>query len=337
MEALRLYGPHDLRLENEVQPVPAPGEVLIRVTAVGVCGSDLHWFDEAGIGDAQITRPLVLGHEFSGVVESRSSPLYRQRVAVDPAIPCQVCEYCLEGNPNLCANLRFAGHGLTDGGLQNYLAWPERCLYQLPDSLSNTDGAILEPLGVALYAIDLAGLKPGMAVGVFGCGPIGLLILQLARLCGVTQIIATDRMSHRLAAAREFGATDVFLVDDAWNDERVWRASGERGLAVAFEVAGENQAVESAIAAARPGGRVVLVGIPFPDVTTFTASTARRKGLTLQFCRRMKFTYPRAIQLVEQGLVDLRSLVTHRFPLSQAEQAFRTAQARDGLKVIIEP
>jgi L-iditol 2-dehydrogenase len=164
-----------------------------------------------------------------------------------------------------------------------------------------------------------------------------LLILQLARLCGVTQIIATDRMSHRLAAAREFGATDIFLVDDAWNDERVWRASGERGLAVAFEVAGENQAVESAIAAARPGGRVVLVGIPFPDVTTFTASTARRKGLTLQLCRRMKFTYPRAIQLVEQGLVDLRSLVTHRFPLSQAEQAFRTAQARDGLKVIIEP
>ncbi len=336
MEALRLHGPHDLRLENELQPVPAPGEVLIRVMAVGVCGSDLHWFDEAGIGDAQITRPLVLGHEFSGVVESRSSPLYGQRVAVDPAIPCQVCEYCLEGNPNLCANLRFAGHGLTDGGLQEFLAWPERCLTPLPDALSNSDGAMLEPLGVALYAIDLAGLKPGMAVGVFGCGPIGLLILQLARLSGVIQIIATDRMPHRLEAARASGATEVFLVDDAWNDEQVWRASGGRGLAVAFEVAGDNQAVESAIAAARPGGRVVLVGIPFPDVTTFTASTARRKGLTLQLCRRMKFTYPRAIQLVEQGLVDVRSLVTHRFSLSQAEQAFRTAQARNGLKVIID-
>lgn len=337
MQALRLHGPYNLRLENEVQPVPATGEALIRVTAVGVCGSDLHWFDEAGIGDAQITRPLVLGHELSGVVESRSSPLYGQRVAVDPAIPCQFCEFCLEGNPNLCANLRFAGHGLTDGGLQNYLTWPERCLYQLPDSLSNADGAMLEPLGVALYAIDLAGLKPGMAVGVFGCGPIGLLILQLAHQSGVTQIIATDRKPHRLEAARAFGATDVFLVDDAWNDEQVWRASGGRGLAVAFEVAGDNQAVESAIAAARPGGRVLLVGIPFPDVTTFTASNARRKGLTLQLCRRMKFTYPRAIQLVEQGLVDVRSLVTHRFPLSQAEQAFRTAQARDGLKVIIEP
>ena len=337
MEALRLYGPHDLRLQSEAQPVPAPGEALLRVTAVGVCGSDLHWFDEAGIGDARIIRPLVLGHEFAAVVESRSSPLYGQRVAVDPAIPCQACEFCQEGSPNLCANLRFAGHGLTDGGLQEFLAWPERCLYPLPDALSDADGALLEPLGVALYAVDLAELRPGMAVGVFGCGPIGLLIVQLARLGGATQIIATDRMSHRLDAARALGATDVFLVDDAWDDELVWKASGGGGLPVAFEVAGENQAVETAIAAARPAGRVVLVGIPYPDVTTFTASTARRKGLTLQLCRRMKFTYPRAIRLVEQGLVDVRSLVTHRLPLSQAEIAFHTAQVREGLKVIIEP
>ena len=337
MEVLRLYGPHDLRLQSEACPVPAPGQALVRVTAVGVCGSDLHWFDEAGIGDAQITRPLVLGHEFAGLVESRSSLLHGQRVAVDPAIPCQACEFCFEGNPNLCANLRFAGHGSTDGGLQEFLVWPERCLYPLPDALSDSDGSMLEPLGVALYAVDLADLKPGMAVGVFGCGPIGLLIIQLARLSGATQIIATDRMPHRLDAAKEFGATDVFLVDDAWVDEPVWKASSGRGVPVVFEVAGENQAVETAIAAVRPGGRVVLVGIPYPDSTTFTASTARRKGLTLQLCRRMKFTYPRAIRLVEQGLVDVRTLVTHRFPLSQAEQAFRIAQARQGLKVMIEP
>jgi L-iditol 2-dehydrogenase len=302
-----------------------------------VCGSDLHWFDEAGIGDAQITHPLVLGHEFAGVVDSRSSELYGQRVAVDPAIPCQTCEFCLEGNPNLCADLRFAGHGLTDGGLQEFLAWPERCLYLLPDGMSDCEGAMLEPLGVALYGVDLAGLKPGMAVGVFGCGPIGLLIVQLARLSGATQIIATDRMPHRVEAARAFGATEVFLVDDDWDDELVWKASGGRGVAVAFEVAGENQAVETAIAAARPGGRVVLVGIPYPDQTSFTASTARRKGLTLQLSRRMKFTYPRAIQLVEQGKVDVSSLVTHRFPLSQAKQAFQIAQRREGLKVVIEP
>jgi L-iditol 2-dehydrogenase len=196
---------------------------------------------------------------------------------------------------------------------------------------------MLEPLGVALYAIGLADLNPGMSVGVFGCGPIGLLIIQLARLSGATQIVATDRMLHRLDAARELGATDVFLVDDAWVDEPVWKASGGRGVPVAFEVAGENQAVETAIAAARPGGRIVLVGIPYPDSTKFTASTARRKGLTLQLCRRMKFTYPRAIRLVEHGLVDVRTLVTHRFPLTQAERAFRIAQARQGLKVIIEP
>lgn len=337
MEVLRLYGPHDLRLQSEARPVPTPGQVLVRVTAVGVCGSDLHWFDEAGIGDAQITRPLVLGHEMAGVVESRSSLLHGQHVAVDPAIPCQTCEFCLEGSPNLCANLRFAGHSLTDGGLQEFLVWPEHCLYPLPDMLSDADGAMLEPLGVALYAVDLADLKPGIAVGVFGCGPIGLLIIQLAHLSGATQIIATDRMPHRLEAARTFGATNVFLVDGAWRDEPVWEATAGRGVPVAFEVAGENQAVETAIAAARPGGKVVLVGIPYPDKTSFTASIARRKGLTLQLCRRMKFTYPRAIRLIERGLVDVRSLVTHRFPLSQVEQAFYIAQARQGLKVIIEP
>jgi L-iditol 2-dehydrogenase len=337
MKVLRLYGPHDLRLHSEAQPIPAPDQALVRVTAVGVCGSDLHWFDEAGIGDAQITRPLVLGHEMAGVVADQTSPLHGQRVALDPAIPCQTCEFCQEGSPNLCVNLLFAGHGLTDGGLQEFLAWPERCLYPLPDGLSDCDGAMLEPLGVALYAVDLANLKPGMALGVFGCGPIGLLIIQLARLSGATRIIATDRMPHRLDAAREFGATDVFLVDDGWVDEPVLKASGGSGVPLAFEVAGENQAVETAIAAARPGGRVVLVGIPYPDKTSFIASTARRKGLTLQLCRRMKFTYPRAIRLVEQGLVDVRSLVTHCFPLSQAEQAFHTAQTRQGLKVIVEP
>jgi L-iditol 2-dehydrogenase len=203
--------------------------------------------------------------------------------------------------------------------------------------MSDFDGAMLEPLGVALYAVDLADLKPGMAVGVFGCGPIGLLIVQLARLSGATQIIATDRKPHRLEAARALGATEVFLVDDNWDDERAREASLRHGVPVAFEVAGENLAVEAAIAAARPGGRVILVGIPYPDQTSFTASIARRKGLTLQLCRRMKFTYPRAIQLVEQGLVDVRSLVTHRFSLTQAEEAFRIAQAREGLKVMIEP
>ena len=335
MDVLRLHGIGDMRLHNESMPQPAAGEVLLRVTAVGICGSDLHWLEEASIGDAQISRPLVLGHEFSAIVESHTSALIGQRVAVDPAIPCQDCEFCLDGNPNLCIQLHFAGHGREDGALRQYLTWPDRCLYPLPESISDEEGAMLEPLGVAMHAIDLGGIQPGDEVGVFGVGPIGLLVVQLARLAGAEQIIVTDRLPHRLVAAYSMGATQGFLVTDEWDEQEIWQATGEWGVDVAFEVAGENQAVETAIAATKPGGRVILVGIPTQDWTAFTASTARRKGLTIKLSRRMKFTYPRAIQLVEDGLIDVGSLVTHRYPLTEYEQAFRVAGQRDGIKVVI--
>ena len=178
MEVLRLHGLRDLRLHDEPIPEPGPGESRVRITSVGVCGSDLHWFSEAGIGDAKITVPLVLGHEFAGVVADPHSPLHGRPVAVDPAIPCLECEFCLEGNPNFCSNLRFAGHGEEDGGLSEYVVWPDRCLFPLPENLNGDSGAMLEPLGIALHAVDLGHIRPGLGVGVFGCGPIGLLILQ---------------------------------------------------------------------------------------------------------------------------------------------------------------
>lgn len=337
MDVLRLHGVGDLRLHSEPIPQPSTGEVLLRISAVGICGSDLHWFGEASIGDAQITKPLVLGHEFSAVVEDNNSDLNGQRVAVDPAIPCLSCEYCLQGNPNLCSNLHFAGHGRDDGALSEYLAWPEHNLYPLPDSLTDEEGIMLEPLGVALHAVDLGNVKPGSVVGVFGCGPIGLLIVQLVHLAGASQILVTDRLEHRLEAALSMGGTQGFLIKDGLSEEELWGKSDKWEVDVAFEVAGENLAVENAISAAKPGSRVILVGIPSEDRTAFIASTARRKGLTIKFSRRMKFTYPRAMQLVEDGLVQVRAMVTHRYPLSDYEKAFEVAKQREGLKVVIQP
>ena len=331
MRVMRLHGAGELRLHREPIPAPGSGESLIRVTAVGVCGSDLHWFSEAGIGDARLTRPLVLGHEFAGVTEGG------QRVAVDPAIACGQCEYCQAGNPNFCIALRFAGHGENDGALREYVTWPTRCLYPLPDSLSDADGALLEPLGVAIHAVDLAHIKPGMTVGVFGCGPIGLLTLQVARAAGAAHLIATDLpgVPHRLDAARSLGA-QVFAADPRQAEvSEILAGAGRQGVDVAFEAAGDNAAVEAAIAAVKPGGKVILVGIPPEDRTTFTASTARRKGLTIKLVRRMKHTYPRAIRLVESGQVDVRSQVTSRFPLDKAAEAFAVAQRRGGIKVVI--
>ena len=335
MRVARLHGPGDIRLHDEDRPVPGPGESLVRVTAVGLCGSDLHWFGEGGIGDARLDRPIVLGHEFAGVVES--GPRHGARVAVDPAISCGACARCAEGNPNLCPAVRFAGHGATDGALRELLAWPDTHLDPLPDSLSDADGAMLEPLGVALHMVDLGRLRPGQTVGVLGCGPIGLLVVQLARLAGAAQVLATERLLHRVEAACALGATAIPVSDESTGAAALLRETDGRGLDVALEVAGDNAAVEGAVEAARPGGLVVLGGIPAEDRMAFRASTARRKGLTLKLARRMKDTYPRAIELVRDGSVDVDSLVSHRFALADVSAAFHTAARRDGLKVLVEP
>ena len=161
-------------------------------------------------------------------------------------------------------------------------------------------------------------------------------MVQLARISGATHIIASDKLPHRLQAAKSFGATNVFQAEGGKETAEILAATHRRGVDVAFEVAGENDAVETAVATAKRGARVVLVGIPADDRTAFNASTARRKGLTIKLVRRMKHTYPRAITLVEHGLVDVRSLVTHRFPLTEAKPAFVEAEKRSGLKVVIE-
>ncbi|MFZ6027892.1 MAG: zinc-dependent alcohol dehydrogenase [Chloroflexota bacterium] len=330
MKSIRLHAAGNLRLHEEPIPVPKENEALIKVTAVGVCGSDLHWFGEGNIGTDALQQPLVLGHEFAGVTTDG------QRVAVDPSITCGHCEFCEEGNPNFCTSLRFAGHGTNDGALREYLPWPARFLFPLPDEISDADGAMLEPLGVAIHAVNLAHIRPGMSVGILGCGPIGLLTLQVARISGAASLVATDPLPYRLEAARSMGATQTYPADGNTENGQIQAATKGRGLDVVFEAAGTPEAVESAMLAAKPGGTVILAGIPSKDETRFSASVSRRKGLTIRIVRRMKNTYPTAIRLVQNGLVDVRSIVTHRFPLVRAAEAFALAARREGLKVVID-
>ncbi len=335
MKALRLHQSGKIQLHNEPIPNPEGGKVLVQVTSVAICGSDLHWLNEGGIGDAKITHPLILGHEAAGIIAS--GPHKGTRVAIDPAINCGECKYCQEGNPNLCQNMRFSGHGLQDGALREYMSWPEKFLFPIPDALSLNDAAMLEPLGVAIYAMDIANIKPGIRAGVFGCGPIGLLIIQLARAMGATQIIAAEKLPHRLEAARACGATDTFLIQSEEDVPDFFKITEGEGVDVAFEAAGSNHALQCAIQAAGYGTTIILVGIPNDDEHRLTASQVRRKELTFKLCRRMKHTYPRAIRLAEQGLVDLKSIVTHRFSIDEFQEAFSVAANRQGLKVIIEP
>jgi L-iditol 2-dehydrogenase len=330
MRTVRLHAAGDLRLADEPVPAPGPGQTLVRVTVVGICGSDLHWFDEGGIGDARLDRPLVPGHELSGVIAD--GPRRGTRVAIDPALPCRACASCRSGHPNLCPAVQFAGHGDTDGGLRDYLAWPDAALHPLPPALSDTHGAMLEPLGVAIHAMDLAHARLGMAVAVVGCGPIGLMLVQLARASGATAVTATDPLAHRLDAAVAFGAAPV-------GPEPVGTGGGVEtgvGADIVFEVSGTDGGLATALTLARPGGRVVLVGIPSDDRHTFPAALARRKGLTLTMVRRMGEVYPRAIALCASGAVDVTALVTDRYPLERAGEAFHQAASRTGVKTVID-
>lgn len=347
MLAARLHGPSELRVEQVPQPgPPGPGQVLLRVKATGVCGSDLHSYKDARIGDTPIEGPLILGHEFSGVIEQigpdshdgNFQPLKPgARVAVDPAQPCGRCELCEKGHPNLCRRLHFCGNYPDGGSFCEYMHMPARSCFPVPDSIDDTAAALLEPLGVALHAVDLAKIRVGSSVAILGAGPIGLLILQMAKLSGASPIFVTDSLPWRLEVAARLGAIPIQL-DRENAIARIDRETNGRGVDVVIEAAWGEESVTEAAEMARLGGRLVLVGIPSEDHFTIKHSTARRKGLTIMMSRRMKHVYPRAIHLVEQGRVDFKSLVSHHFPLNRAAEAFalNTAYRDKVVKIVID-
>jgi L-iditol 2-dehydrogenase len=339
MVGVRLHGPRDLRVEKLPDPArPGPGEALVRVHAAGICGSDLHTYLEARIGDTKLEGPLVLGHEFAGTVEAVGSDGSLEpgmRVAVDPARPCGACELCRRGHPNLCTQLHFCGLYPDNGCFCERVVTPASCCFPLSEGIDYEGGALLEPLGIALHAVDLAKPRVGESAVVIGAGPIGLLIVQAAKLAGFDPVFAVEPLPWRLKQAETFGSVPV---DPSLGDplERIRSATNGRGVDAAFEAAWADQSVQLAADAARPGGKLVLVGIPRNDELSLTHSTARRKGLSIFLSRRMKHTYPRAIQLVERGQVDVKALISHRFPLAKTPDAFAlNSEYRDRVVKII--
>ncbi len=346
MQVARLHGPKDIRIAAEPEPPPpGPSEVTLNIGTVGLCGSDLHMYEAGRIGYTKLSEPVILGHEFMGVVaalgkdalDGNHQPLVLgQRVAVEPAVPCWRCELCEIGHPNLCPNHNFYGLFPEDGALRERMNVSARNCFPLPDALSDEVGPLLETLGVAIHAVDLAKIRVGGTVGVLGAGPVGMLITRLAALAGAAQVFAFDKYDWRLRKAREWGATHAFNVDQCDPAGAVMDVTGGRGVDVAIEAAWADHSVQQAADMARYGGRLVLVGIPPDDKLQLQHSVARRKGLTIMMSRRMKHTYPRAIELASSGRVKLEELVSHRFELSQTAQAYASNLAYErGINKVI--
>ena len=347
MTAVRLHGPSDLRVEQRPHPgPPGPNQVLLRITAVGVCGSDLPTYKDARIGDTSLESPLILGHEFAGVVEAVGKnnlggdfkPLAPgMRVAVDPAQPCRRCEMCEQGHPNLCHNLHFCGSYPDHGSLCQWMHMPAQTCFSVPDSIDDAGAALLEPLGIAVHAVDLAKIKVANSVAILGAGCIGLSILQLVKLSGAQPVFISDKFPWRLAIAQKYGAIPINC-DEVDPAAAVLEATGGLGVDVAIEAAWADHSVQQAAEMARLGGRLVIVGISEADKLEFAHSTVRRKGLNIRLARRMKHTYPRSIRLAQSGAVDLAGMISHRFPLEQTPEAFamNVAYKNDVVKIIIE-
>jgi L-iditol 2-dehydrogenase len=341
MRAARLHGIRDLRIEELPLPVPGPGEVLLRVASVGVCGSDVHFYLEGSIGDQVIAEPLVPGHEFSGWVEAHgpgaNQPEIGQLVAVEPATHCGHCESCEHGHPNLCPEVRFKDFCGVDGARAEHVDVPAANCHPMPAGFSQDDGVLLETRGVAIHSADQGHLTPSCTIAVLGAGSIGLLIAAVAKASGAAEFYMTEPLEYRRDLALSYAADDAFDPNAGDVVQGILQSTGGRGVDVAFEAAGAPDTPAQAAEIARPGGTVVVAGIPSDDTMCMKAGTVRRKGLTIRLVRRMKHTYPRAIRMVRTGTVDLEPLVTHRFPIRRIVEAYDTvADHADGvLKAVV--
>ena len=319
--------PGVIELEERPVPVPGPGQVLVEVSAVGVCGSDVHWFTEGRIGELAVDGPLVLGHEASGVVRALGPGADRlkvgDRIAMEPGIPCGRCRACRHGQYNLCPHIRFFATPPVDGAFARYVVHEEDFCYVLPDHVSDDAGALLEPLSVGIWSTWKAHIAVGDRVLVTGAGPIGLVVAAVARAAGAQEVVVTDTQAVRLPSATKMGATAVV---DALKDGD---SLADMGADVLIECSGSMQALETGIRALRGGARAVVSAESHPRLPL---ALVQWREIELTGTFRYANTYPTAVAMASAGTVPLDDLVTGHYSLAQVEEAL-TAGQRDPLAV----
>lgn len=337
MKAMMLTGIRRM----ETMQVPAPvirrdDEVLLRLGSIGVCGSDIHYYTHGRIGSQVVQYPYRVGHECSAIVEAVGSAVTRvkpgSRVAVDPAVWCGTCDQCRVGRFHTCRALTFLGcPGQADGCMAEFLVMPERSLFPVPDSMSLEIAALVEPLSIGLYAVEQSIPMAGAAIAILGAGPIGLSVMLAARSAGARTIYVTDKIDARLAAAARAGADWTGNPDNT----DIVAAIGDReplALDAVFECCGRQEALDQAVNLLKPGGKLMLIGIPTEDRVSFAIDTLRRRELDIQNVRRQNECVEKTIALVAEGRMDPGFMITHRFPFDRSKEAFDLVDAyRDGI------
>lgn len=315
------------QIEFEDRPAPSPGphDVLVKVENVGICGSDLHYFESGRIGDFVVETPFVLGHEVAGTIievgESVSNLATGDRVALEPNITCGVCEHCRSGHYNLCPDVEFFATPPVDGTFQEFVTHPANLCFKLPDSMSTLEGALIEPLAVGFHAASQGGAQMGQTAIVFGSGCIGLVSMMALNAIGLREVYVVDVMAARLAKASELGATAVIDASSKDVVAEILEATSGRGVDLVIDTSGTDIAMAQAVELTRPGGTIVPVGYSRSGNVTVPMSVAINKELRFQTVFRYRHNYPIAIQAVADGRVNLAGIVTHEFKFDDIQRA----------------
>jgi L-iditol 2-dehydrogenase len=318
-----MHGTHDVRLEDVPVPEPGKDEVLVEIRAVGVCGSDVHYYEEGRIGSFVVEKPLILGHESMGTVvalgDNATKHEIGDRVTLEPGVPDGTCRECRAGRYNLCPNVRFFATPPIDGAFTNYVSINEDFAFSLPDGLSDNAGALMEPLSVGIWACKKGGVTAGDHVLVTGAGPIGLLAMQVAFAQGATEVTLTDVADERLEIARRLGATRALNV--------AAEPLGEAGIEadVLSECSGNERALGDGIRCVRPAGVAVVVGMGPNEETSIPLAFIQTSEIILTGTFRYANTYPTAIDLAATGKVDLDAMVTSHYGLPATEEALQAS------------
>ena len=327
MKAMMLTGIREMEIREVPDPVlKNPNDVKIRLLVLGICGSDIHYYTSGKIGSQVVKYPFTVGHECAGEVIEAGPAVTRVRkgdiIAVEPAMWCGNCDQCLSGRHHTCRTLKFLGcPGQAEGALSEYIVMPEESCYPLPGTLTPDHGAISEPLAIGVYAVKKAGEIKGTRIGILGFGPIGMSVLLGAKTQGAGEIYVTDKIDGRLAIASKEKAT--------WtgnpmkeNIAEIIRQREPLGLDIVFECCGQQETVDQAVDILKPGGRLIVVGIPEFNRWTLSVDDTRRREISVQFIRRQVGCVEDSLEMMNDGRINVGNMVTHRFPFKDTKEAF---------------